>query len=118
MVRKTRRRGGMIRAIGKPLGKATLVLGESVGKDYLQNNSLKVVKGIYDDPSLATNPAFLATGKKPIPKAKIQIYNNENVYDSENVNPNIQKYTNSKTNLYENFGGRKYKKRKTKKNKK
>jgi hypothetical protein len=114
MVRKTRT-GGMIRAIGKPLGKATIALGESVGKDYLQNNSFKVVNGIYEEPSLATNPAFIATGKKPIPKTKIQIYNNRNVYDSENINPNIQKYTRT------NVGGKnikKTRKNKTRKNKK
>jgi hypothetical protein len=82
MVRKTKRRGGMIKAVARPLGKATIALGESVGKDYLQNKSLKVVKGIYDDPSLATNPAFMASGIKPISKTKIQIYDKENIYDS------------------------------------
>lgn len=119
MTNKTKRRGGMIRAVARPLGKATIALGESVGKDYLQNKSLKVAKGIYDDPSLATNPAFIATGIKPITKPNIQIYDKENMYNDENVNPNIQIH--NKANLYENFGGRtkrKYKRKKTRKNRK
>ncbi len=103
MVRKTKR-GGMIRAVARPLGKATVALGESVGKDYLQNKSLKVAKGIYDDPSLATNPSFITTGIKPMTKPSIKIYNKENVYSNENANPNIQKYTNP--NMFENFGGK------------
>jgi hypothetical protein len=104
MVRKTKRKGGMIRGFAKPLGKATFALGESVGKDYLQNKSFKVVKGIYEDPSLVTNPSFITTGIKPATKPKIQ-------YDIENMNPN----------LYDNFGGRtkrKYKRKKTRKNRK
>ena len=119
MIRKTKRKGGMIRAVAKPLGKATVALGESIGKDYLQNKSLKVAKGIYDDPSLATNSSFIMTGIKPMSKPKIQIYDKENIYDSENINPNINQYM--KPNLYENFGGRtkrKYKRKKTRKNRK
>jgi hypothetical protein len=131
MVKKrTKRHGGMIRAFGRPLGKATLALGESVGKDYLQNKSAKISKGIYDDASLATNPGFLMTGIKPMSAPNIKIYDKENI-NSENSNPNIKINVNS--NLYDNFGGRtkikcktkrkckskiKYKIRKTRKNRK
>lgn len=104
MVRKSKRRGGMMRAIGRPLGKATIALGESVGKDYLQNKSLKVAKGIYDDPMLAKNPGFLMTGlKRPESNPNIKIYNNENAYDNENINPNIK--MNNNATLFDNFGG-------------
>jgi hypothetical protein len=120
MVKKRiKRHGGMIRAIGRPLGKATLALGESVGKDYLQNKSVKVAKGIYEDSSLASNPGFLMTGTKPMSAPNIKIYDKENINNNENVNPNIKINVNS--NLYDNFGGRtkrKYKRRKTRKNRK
>jgi hypothetical protein len=122
MVRKNKtmkRRGGMIRAFVKPLGKATLALGESVGKDYLQNKSAKVVQGIYNDKSLATNPGFIMTGQKPLSKPNIKIYDKENMYNSENIHPNINSNVNS--NIFDNFGGRtkrKYKRRKTRKNRK
>ena len=122
MVRKNKtmkRRGGIIRAIGKPLGKATLALGESVGKDYLQNKSVKVVQGIYNDKSLATNPGFLMTGQKPLFKPNIKIHYKENMYNSENIHPNVNSNVNSKK--FNNFAGRtkrKYKRRKTRKNRK
>ena len=111
MVRKIKRRGGMITAIGKPLGRAAFVLGESVGRDYLQKTSGKVAKGIYEDKTLATNPGFLMTGIKPLKSPKIQIYNKENTYDSENINPNINLNSGGRTK-------RKYKRRKTRKNRK
>ncbi len=122
MVRKNKtmkNRGGMIRAIGKPLGKATLALGESVGKDYLQNKSVKVVQGIYNDKSLATEPGFLMTGTKPMSKPNLKIFGNENVTNNTRINPSVKIDMNSK--VYDNFGGRtkrKYKRRKTRKNRK
>ena len=90
MVRKTKNRGGMIRAFGKPLGKATVALGEAVGKDFLQKKSGKVAQGIYEDTSMATNPGFLMTGIKPMSPPNIKIYDKENVNNSENINPNIK----------------------------
>ena len=46
MVRKTRHKykinkGGMMRTIARPVGKAAISLGENVGKDYLQKKSVK-----------------------------------------------------------------------------
>jgi hypothetical protein len=38
MVRRTKRRGGMLRSLGRPIGRAAITLGESFGKDYLQKN--------------------------------------------------------------------------------
>jgi hypothetical protein len=124
MVRKTKkRRGGMIRAFGRPLGKASIALGESVGKDYLQKKSVKIANGVYDDSSLVTNPKFLMTGIKPLSNPNLKIYNKENVNDRENVNPNINVNGYNKSSQYDYFGGRtnkriNSKKRKTRKNKK
>lgn len=66
---------------------------------------------MYDDSSLATNPGFLMTGIKPITPPTIQIYNKENVNPNIRINPNV----------YTHIGGRtkrKYKRRKSRKNKK
>jgi hypothetical protein len=82
MVRNTKKRGGMLQAIGRPLGKAVVTLGEEIGKDYLRKKSRKVTEGIYDNPSLSKNPGFLLTGIKPISNPNIQISSNEN------INPN------------------------------
>lgn len=115
MVRKTKRKGGMMRAVARPLGKATVALGESVGKDYLQKKSLKVAQGIYEDPSLAKSPSFLLSGNKPILRPKMP------VYDKKNISENINEYNKENINLNLNLGGRsrrKYKKRKTRKNRK
>ncbi len=115
MVRKTKRKGGMIRTFARPVGKATMALGESVGKDYLQKKSIKVAQGIYEDSSLAKNPNFLLTGNKPVLQPKFSFYDKENV--RQNVNVNI----NNKENANPNLGGRsrrKYKKRKHRKTRK
>ena len=114
MVRRTRRRGGMMQAM-RPLGKATVSLGKSIGKDYLQNKSIKVAHGIYDDPSRATDPRFILTGKQKTPMPNIKIYNDENA--SNNIS-NIQASFQNE-NTFDNLGGgsrRKYKKRKSRKN--
>lgn len=68
--KKQRARGGTIRPIARPLGKAAMTLGENVGKDYLQNKLPKVVKGIQEDASLAKQPSFLLSATKPMPKPK------------------------------------------------
>ena len=93
MIRKTKRRGGM-RAVLKPLGQTTLTIGKEYGKDYLQKKFPSVTKGIYNEPSLASNTQFLLTGKKTdFPPPKLNIYNNENnkynKYNIENNNSNI-----------------------------
>lgn len=113
MIRKTKRRGGVISAIRKPLGKAVFTLGESLGRDYLEKKSIKVVKGIYEDKSLATNPGFLLTGIKPQKDVKIQTYGKENIYDNANIKSNLAGRTKRKYKRKT----RKYK-RKTRKNKK
>jgi hypothetical protein len=100
MVRKTKRRGGMLRAIGRPLGKAAVTLGEEIGKDYLRKKSRKVGEGVYDNPSLSTNPGFLLTGIKPISNPNIQMP----IGDRENINPN--------------FGGRRTRRKKGRKSRK
>lgn len=84
MARKTK--GGMMRTISKPLTTAGITLGKSLGKDYLQKKSIKVVTGVYEDPSLATNTEFLLTAKKPIKKPTSNIYHTA---DKENMNPNL-----------------------------
>lgn len=67
--RKRRRKGGMVRA-AKPVRKMVTALGESLGKDYLQNKTPKVLKGIHEDPSLAKSPRFVLTAKKPFSTQK------------------------------------------------
>lgn len=67
---RTRKRGGMIRVIARPVGKAVITLGENVGKDYLQKKLPKVVHGINDDISLSKNPNFIISGVKPLRKPK------------------------------------------------
>jgi hypothetical protein len=101
MVRKTKRRGGMLKTVAQPLVRASFALGKSVGQDYIQKKSAKISKGIYEDNSLATNPGFLLTGIKPMPTPNIEIY------DKENANPN-----------YKGGTRKKYKRRKTRKNRK
>jgi len=116
MVRRTKRRGGMMQVL-RPLGKATVILGKSIGKDYLQKKSGKVAQGIFDDPSRATDPGFILTGKKTVQAPNIKIHNNENV--SNNVS--TSKPPTQTENMFDNLGGRtrrKYKKRKTRKNRK
>lgn len=83
MVRKTKRNGGMIKNIMRPIGKATVTLGESIGKDYLQKKSIKVAQGIYDEPTLVKKPSFILTGNKPLTNPTFSFY------DKENINPNI-----------------------------
>jgi hypothetical protein len=120
MVRRTKRRGGMLRSLGRPVGRATVTLGESIGKDYLQKKSVKVAQGLYDDPSLASNPRFILTGnKQPIqPNIRINLNNKEN--NKENINTNIPMNWNKTSE--NKYGGRsrrrtrrRYKKIKTRK---
>lgn len=90
MVRKTKRKnGGMFRTItkiGQPVGRVALTLGKEYGKDYGQKKLPDVTQGIYNDPSLASDPNFILTGRKKAQSNKI-IFSQEN--DSENINPNI-----------------------------
>lgn len=85
MARKTK--GGMMRTISKLLTTAGITLGKSIGKDYLQKKSMKVATGVYDDPSLATNPQFLLTAKKSVKKPTTNMYHN--IDDKENANQNL-----------------------------
>jgi hypothetical protein len=92
MTSKTKRKrnktkGGMFKTVARPLGKATMALGESIGKDYIQTKSVKVVKGIYDDPNAIKEPRFLLTAKKGVDAPSKSFAYPE--YDSENINPNV-----------------------------
>jgi hypothetical protein len=99
MVRQTKRKGGMIGTLKKaaqPLGRATVILGKEYGKDWAQQKAPKVAKGIYNDPSLATDTSFILTGTKkfptPTPRSIPQFdINDIDIDNSENINPNIMK---------------------------
>ena len=75
--RRRRRRGGMMTAL-KPLGQASLNVGKAYGKDWLKTKSVKVVEGVYQDPSLATDVKFMLYGKKPVPVFRRNVYDDEN----------------------------------------
>lgn len=105
MNHKTKRKGGMFKTAVAPLGRATYKITEAVGKDYLQKKMPKIIKGLYEDPTLIDNPSFLVTGKKPVKQPTTHIY--ANVYDKENSNPNLGGKTKKRKNN---------RKRKTRKN--
>lgn len=114
MVRRTRRKGGMIKLVTKatqPIGRAAVTLGKEYSKDYMQKKLPEVTKGLYEEPSLAKNPAYIMTGTKPMPIP------NFNIYDSENVNPNIMRGGKTKRNNVRN-NRRNKRKVKTRKNRK
>ena len=115
MARKTRR-GGMLKtatSIAAPVGRAVLVFGKEYGKDYGQKKLPKVAKGIYNDPSLASDPKYVLTGRTDIPAPNIKISSpNLNVLNDENLNSNIMTGGKSKRNK------RRKNRRKTRKNKK
>lgn len=93
--RFTRKKGGMFKLVTKvsqPIGRAAITLGKEYGKDYTQKKLPKITEGVYNDPSLAKNPGYIMTGTKTIPTP------NFNIYDSENVNPNIMKGGKTKRN--------------------
>ena len=96
---------GIIRAIGRPVGKATLALGESIGKDYMQKKIVKVANGIYDDPSLAKNKGFLLTANKPLSSPNLSNSFNDSKY-----------YSNNQENISPNIGGKSKKRRKSRRN--
>jgi hypothetical protein len=115
MVRRTKRRGGMLRTLGRPIGTAAVTLGKSLGKDYLRKKSVKVAEGVYDDPSLASDPKFMLTGNKPFPQPNIPIQPD----NRENINTNIPiNWDQINENKYGGKSRRRYKKIKTRKNKK
>ena len=113
MVRKSKRRGGMFKTAARATGQ---VLG-SIVKETATNYAKKlpnIMTGLAQDPSNASDPRFVLTGKKTTARPNIKIYNNEN------INPNIQN-TSSQPNVTFKYpvGGktrRRYKKRKTRKN--
>ena len=99
--------------IAAPVGRAALVFGKEYGKDYSQKKLPKVVRGIYDDPSLASNPKYVLTGRTDIQAPNIKISSpNLNVLNDENLNSNIMTGGKSKRNK------RRKNRRKTRKNKK
>lgn len=86
----TKRRKGGMKNVARPLGKAVVSLGESYGKDYLQNKSMRVAEGVYNDPSLLKNPGFMLTGNQPVKPPSIP-YKVDMSYDKENQYPNVGK---------------------------
>ena len=123
------KKAGMVRTIAKPLGSATRSVAENYGKDYLQKKSVKVLEGIYNEPSLAKDPKFLITGQKDISslprenrflidKENIPYLANKKTYPLANkpIYPlNKQHIQNYSLNYDEILGGRtkrKYRKRK------
>lgn len=114
MAKKTRRKGGMFRKatmLAEPVGRAALTFGKEYGKDYAQKKMPKIIKGIYDDPSLASDPKYLFTASQTIKTPpKFVISNDENI-NNENINPNIMPGGKSKIKRRKN-------KRKTRKNRK
>jgi hypothetical protein len=88
MVGKSKRRGGMLKNIAAPLGRASSTLGKEYGKDYLQKKAPKVSIGIYENPELMKDPKFMMSGLKSYPtKGQNFAYGKENY---PNVNyPNV-----------------------------
>ncbi len=113
--RRKTRKGGMLKNIARPLGKAAVSLGESYGKDYLQNKSTRVAEGVYNDPSLLKNPGFMLTGNQPTK----QPTNPYNIQEDKENRPYNKAPVNNQLNVGLNYpldlGGGRRKSKKTKK---